>query len=307
MIKKLILTISIILLLSNSQVLFGSINPEVYLDIPQNAWAGIKEGNAQCVLITNIKWRIRINGNIDEAKQATYSSSVHLQYNRTCATPYGQSYRNMSYEDAINEVFDYQFYTGMYYVEVESELNGHVEEMRYTFYVLTPPIPPEKAYITPYSYPASNSRPYAKLRMLNVDGKEITGPIVKFQMWIEDNGNKENMVMYWKIMTKWQSVKPIHPPNYNAPAEKDQYKTYIHYADWNGGVQEWDTRHNPSDIGTYVLTVYAVDEHGRFGAGDAFTFTYDPDGTHGGGEDPPADTTPPNPPVIKKLVAIHSE
>jgi len=36
----------------------------------------IKEGNTQCILTTDVKWRIKINGDINEAKQAAYKTCI---------------------------------------------------------------------------------------------------------------------------------------------------------------------------------------------------------------------------------------
>ena len=286
-------------LLGGFSASLARVGAKVVLDLPEGAWASEYEGNARCILVTQIQWHIEITGDVEQASRATFMTSLHMQYNRTCAIPPGGCWRNMSYQETLNKRFDYTVYTGMYYAEVEAEYldeNGKMqyEEERLYFYVLTPPIPPEKQYIRPYSYPRSNARPRARCRILNYQkgsDREISGPVVKFQIWGEDDGDLNLAVVGWKIMTKWQIVKPVHPPNYNAPAEQNQYKTYIPLKDIV--VQEWDTRKNPSDIHTYVLTVYMIDEHGRFGAGDEFTFTFDPDGTHGGGEEPPQDVIAP--------------
>jgi len=285
--------ITLFLLLLNTAVCFAKIDAVCELILNENEIAtGIKEGNAQCILTNDVRWKIKINGDLTEARQATYKVCIHLQYHRTCQVPSGFYCPNLNYEEVISEIFHYECYTGMYYVEVESYLNGKIEENRLYYWCLTPPI---KSFSEPYKYPVNNQRPVSFGKILNGGpGNIITGPVVRFQIWGNDPDGNENLgVMYWKIMTKWEVEKPIHPPNYNAPRERNQYKTYIPYA--NIPVQEWDTQENPSDIGEYVLSAFFIDEHGRFGAGYQETFYYHGDDTGNGGGDP-IDTVPPGPP-----------
>ena len=278
-------TIIIVFLLCS--VVYAKINPVCELILSENEIAhGIKEGNTQCILTTDVKWKVKILGDIEEAKKATYKVCIHLQYHRTCQVPSGFYCPTLNYNEVISETFHYECYTGMYYAEVESYLEGQVEENRAYFYCLTPPV---KSFRNPYRYPVSNQRPVSTGQILNLGNNNvITGPIVQFKIGGNDpDGDMRNGVLYWKIMTKWKNIKPIHPPNYNAPAERNQYKTFISYSD--NLIQQWDTRDNPSDIGEYVLSVFAIDERGRFGAGFQKTFYY-----HGGGTEPP-------PPVPTRL------
>lgn len=263
---------------------FARINAVVELILNDNEIAsGIKEGATQCILTTDVKWRIKINGDINEAKQATFRTCLHLQYHRTCQVPSGFVCQKMTYDQIISKVFSYKCYTGMYYAEIESYLGENTEEYRYQFYCLTPPV---NQFTEPYVYPIANQRPVSYGKILNFTSNNIiSGPVVKFQIWANDpDGNMEKGVMYWKIMTKWETDRPVHVPNYNAPQERDQYKTYIPYQ--LPIVQEWNTEDNPSDIGEYELFVFAIDEHGRFGSGYQETFYYYGNDTGNPGEDP---------------------
>jgi len=284
----------ILIVLISISTCFAEIKAVCELILNDNEIAhNIKEGNTRCILTTDVKWRVKILGDIEEAKRATYKTCLHLQYHRTCQVPEGFVCQKLDYNGITSKTFEYKCYTGMYYAEVESYLDDKVEENREYFYCLTPPV---KSYSEPYNYPVNNKRPVSLGQILNLgSGDVITEPVVKFQIGGNDpDGNMFDGVLYWKIMTKWEEVRPVHTPNYNAPSERDQYKTYIPYSDTI--IQEWDTRDNPSDIGEYELFVFAIDEHGRFGSGFQKTFYYHGDDTGGGGDDP-VDMTPPDAPT----------